>query len=375
MNSPVILVEILRPSVFTKLLIHSTVYDISVLSGIPSSVSDLLPLEPLPTRLRPLFSVGIHDTQSLALGSRGGGKAKETLVEDGMDYGWVACTTDDILSTKKHLFNVLVTMPAQCANQAQEKVWPRIETRREVEIKATQRDLRRYHSLRRDLRRYAGHHRARSIHSSGGDDDEQGLILSIENRQETFDEASSTIDEKLIEPQSWSALAYSSFMWWASAGEQRADLDEEAEHDAALLRDSSYDCDASPNRPRSSRSTPGMAGTEGEPAGLEMAVVAYFHRLTALIFRTLADIIEASDADGYRDEDEDEDQDEDEQHVSNDQAHEEAVFVASEDMARMGLDLWSDGDRRFVEELVGLYWGRKAEVQGARVECCGVRIC
>lgn len=309
--------------------------------------------------------------QALALGSRVDGKAKETSTEDGMDYGWVACTTDDILSTKEHLFDVLVTMPARCANQAQEKVWPRIEKRRGVEIKATQRDLRRYHILRRDLRRYAGHHRARSPGSSGGDDDEQGLILSIENRQETFDEASSTIDEKLIEPQSWSALAYSSFMWWASAGEQRADLDEEAEHDAALLRDSSYRSDTSPNRPRSSRSTPGMAGAEDAPAGLEMAVITYFHRLTALVFRTLADIIEASDADGHGDGDEDED----EQHVSDDQAHEEAVFVASEDMARMGLDLWSDGDRGFVEELVGLYWGRKAEVQGARVECCGVRIC
>lgn len=303
--------------------------------------------------------------QALTLGSQDDGKAKETLSEDGMDYGWVACTTDDILSTKEHLFNVLVTLPARYANQAKEKVWPRIEKRRGVEIKATQRDLRRYHTLRRELRRYAGHNRARSPRSSGGYDGEQGLILPIENLQETFDEASSTIDEKLIEPQSWSALAYSSFMWWASAGEQRADLDEEAEHDSALLRESSYHPDASPRRPRSSRVTPGMEGTEDSPAGLEMAVIAYFHRLTALIFRTLADIVEASEGD----------RDEDEQQASDDRGHEEAVFVTSEDMARMGLDLWSDGDRKFVEELVGLYWGRKAEVQGARVECCGVRIC
>jgi hypothetical protein len=346
------------------LLIHLAVYDISILSGIPSSISDLLPLEPLPTRLQPLFSVGVHDMHALALGCRDDGKPNETLTDDGMGYGWVACTTDDILSTKEHLFDVLVTMPARHPKQAKEKVWPRVEKRRGVEIKATQRDLRRYHTLRRELRRYAGHHRERSPRSSGGYDDDHGLILPIENTQETFDEASSTFDEKLIEPQSWSALAYSSFMWWASAGEQRADLDEEAEHDSALLRDSSYYRDASPNRPRSSMASPGMPGTEDMPAGLEMAVIAYFHRLTTLILRTLADMVEASEADI------------DEQQVGENEGQEaEAVFVASEDMARMGLDLWSEGDRMFVEELVELYWGRKADVQGARVECCGVRIC
>ena len=305
--------------------------------------------------------------QALTLGFHDDGKDKEPVSEDGMDYGWVACTTDDILSTKEHLFNVLVTLPARHAHQAKEKVWPRMEKRRGVEIRATQRDLRRYHTLRRELRRYADHNRAGSPRSGRGDDSEQGLLLPIENLQETFDEASSTIDEKLIEPQSWSALAYSSFMWWASAGEQRTDLDEEVEHDSALLRDSGYYPDGSPRRPRSARVASDTTGTEEAPAGLEVAIIAYFHRLTSLIFQTLADVIEASEEDG--------DRDEDEQPINDDQRHEEAVFVTSEDMARMGLDLWSNGDRKFVEEIVGLYWGRKAEVQRARVECCGVRIC
>lgn len=304
--------------------------------------------------------------QALTLGFHDDGKDKEPLSEDGTDYGWVACTTDDILSTKEHLFNVLVTLPARHANQAKEKVWPRMERRRGVEIRATQRDLRRYHTLRRELRRYADHNRAGSPRSGRGEDSEQGLLLPIENLQETFDEASSTIDEKLIEPQSWSALAYSSFMWWASAGEQRTDLDEEVEHDSALLRDSGYYPDVSPRRPRSARVTSDTMGTEEVAAGLEVAIIAFFHRLTSLIFRTLADVVEASEEDG--------DRDEDEQPINDDQRHEEAVFVTSEDMARMGLDLWSNGDRKFVEELVGLYWGRKAEVQRARVECCGVRI-
>ena len=42
------------------------VYNISILSNIPSSIVDLIPLEPLPTRLPPLFSVGVHDIDDLS---------------------------------------------------------------------------------------------------------------------------------------------------------------------------------------------------------------------------------------------------------------------------------------------------------------------
>jgi hypothetical protein len=37
------------------------VYDLSVLSNIPLAVSDLLASSAPPQRLRPLFSIGIHD--------------------------------------------------------------------------------------------------------------------------------------------------------------------------------------------------------------------------------------------------------------------------------------------------------------------------
>ena len=67
----------------------SSVYDISVLSSLPSSVSDLLPLEPLPTRLRPLFAVGVHDTVRLAQGSQDINSSSE-VTDNGMGYGWVA---------------------------------------------------------------------------------------------------------------------------------------------------------------------------------------------------------------------------------------------------------------------------------------------
>lgn len=365
-------------------------YDISVLSGIPSSVSDLIPLEPLPHRLRPLFAVGVHDMATLAQGSRDKNPSFEGA-DQGMGYGWVACTTDDILSLKDNLFDTLVTIPPSYSKQAREKIWPRVEVKKGTEIKATQRDLRRYRTLRRELRGFPRSLSANAIRYSSA---EQTSDLPFENSQETFDDASSTLDAQLAEPQSWSALAYSSFMWWASAGEKRTDLDEEADHDAALLRHFDNYSSDSPERPRSTRKSPGrspgMEGMDTAPAALEMTIIGYFHRLTSLIFKTLADVIDASD---YSDEDE-EDDDDDGDRADGENADVDdnggqksrkpsgrnpedatAVHVSSEDMSRMGLDIWSENDRNFVRELVALYFGRSADVRGGRVECCGITIC
>ena len=354
-------------------------YDISVLSGIPASVVDLLPLEPLPTRLQPLFSVGVHDMQALALGSREPVNTKDLDTSEDPGYGWIACTTDDILSAKEHLYDTLVTMPPVHSAQAAERVWPRMTLKRKTEIKATQRDYRRYKTLRQDLQRYPSRGRLPTPHATS--EDPQSPIPE-ETSQEIFNETASVADEKLIEPQSWSALAYSSFMWWASAGEKRTDLDEEMDHDSALLsdfhREYSEGYSDSPQRPRSGGNakskSPGTPGHGEGDMGMEMALIAYFHRLTALMLKVLAEAIDSSDAA--------QEGDDSAQGPAGEEAEEseslldknEAVFIGTEDMARMGLDVWSQADRKFVEELVALYWGRKAEVQGARVECCGVRI-
>lgn len=377
---PVTLVSPCTSYVYSILPDERSVYNISVLSNIPGSVSDLLPLEPLPARLRALFSVGVHDIPTLTQGSRNHAKSPaHPTMEDDMGYGWVAFTTDDILATKESLYDTLVTIPPSYTKNAKNKVWPRVESKRGTEVKATQRDLRRYRTLRRELRRHQIRSRGQKspyspFGANSNSEDDPNSIFPIENTQETFDDASSTSDEKLIEPQSWSALAYSSFMWWASAGEKRADLEEEADYDSALLRDFEHYGDGSPNRPRSSRSRGPESGTT---AALEMAVIAYFHRLTALILGTLAEIIDASNDDDDGRDGEREEQEEQRLNGVVDECRrdKEAVFITSEDMARMGLDIWSEGDRRLVKELVDLYWGRQAEVQGAMVECCGIRIC
>ena len=344
-------------------------YDISILSNIPASISNLLPLEPLPTRLQPLFSVGVHDIPILSEGSRDLNKVPDDANKDSTGYGWVACTTDDILATKDNLYEALVTIPPSYTKEAKEKVWPRVEMKRGIEVKATQRDLRRYKTLRGELQRHQRKSQVQSpftlSRTNVSGEEEPNSKFPIENTQETFDDASSTSDQKLVESQSWSALAYSSFMWWASAGEKRTDLEEEAEYDNALLRDLDRFQDSPIDRPRSARSPIMSQGFGRSDSGFEMTVIAYFHRLTALILGTIAEIIDFLD-DG-----------EEEQQEGEANIHErnDVVFIASEDMARMGLDIWSEGDRRFVKELVEFYWGRQADVQGARVECCGVRIC
>lgn len=328
--------------------------------------------------------------QTLAQGSRAEPKPKEAAIGDGMGYGWVACSTDDILVAKKQLYDTLVSVPPPYTAQAAEKLWPRISTKRGTEIKATQRDLRRYRTLRRELRQYYSRAPLQSpsesiLRTNSASPARYGsstTFFSPENSQETFDDASSRTATQLAEPQSWSALAYSSFMWWASAGEKRADVDEEAEHDAALLRDFGHLQNGSPFRPRFSPwiLPPGAPNSSGpidpnaQSGMLEMAVVAYFHRLTVLMLGTLSRVVDAGD-------DDDEDGLEQEEHDpqllrgAGQRDSKGDVFVSSEDMARMGLDIWSEADRRFVQELVEFYWGRNAEVQGAVVECCGVKIC
>ncbi|KAI9721287.1 MAG: hypothetical protein M1812_002449 [Candelaria pacifica] len=345
----------------------SYVYDLSILSNIPMSVADLLSAEEPPLRLRPLFTVGVHDIPYLEEEARAALDGPSTLAGASLDGpaadyvagSWVACTTDEVLAMKTKLYDIVVKMPPSHAQDAKEKVWPRIEYSDGTEMKATQRDLRRYRALRRGLRwQQMGKKRSESNAENASSTDH--LSLLPDNPQECFDDASSTSDEKLVEQSSWPALAYSSFMWWASAGEKRADLQEEDERDASLLADLPDSNHNTPFRPRS-RSGTNMSPHLAQIAAPEMALIAYFHRLTTLILSSLADLVDFDDegSEGDRAESQEE----------------TAIFVSSEDMGRMGLDVWSEADKVFVEEVIELYFGRSAEVEGGRVECCGIRIC
>ncbi len=178
--------------------------------------------------------------------------------------------------------------------------------------------------------------------------------------------------DTVVEPLSWSALAYTSFMWWASAGERQADEYGESEEESSLL-DGLDSCN-----PRAPKRTSSDASGEQGDGGLldeqtmlpETAFVAYFRRLTASMLATVADLIEWTSSEGSG---EDEDA-----AVTEDEAAEDArrpLQVHSADISRLGLDVWSAGDLRFVEELTLKYFGKPADAHGACIECCGIRVC
>ena len=437
------------------------VYDISILSGIPSAVADLPTLEPLPSRLPALFSVGVHDTPILS----------SSQFES--SEGWVACTTDNILASKPQFYDTLITLPPNYSKLAEAKVWPQATSSSGTDMKATQRDLRRYQVLRRGIRHLKhrlnsrgrtplGTSKRNSLFMGGveSSDTEQNTTT---NTDEIFeDDDPSAADAQIVESQSWSALAYDSFMWWASAGEKRTDLDEEEESDRALLStaamtepptaqpftdtpqpdethlESGTTVPAETSKMASAQDntldTPG--GLALPPIGsssldtLEANIIAFFHRFTERILTVVADVIDSQDREeddndndenDIEDEDQDQNQDiskpndtsaaqispaqqtttttttnnndtdpssqtpllnpttkpddDDDDHQSSHPPPLPAVKVFPDDLLRMGLDIWSESDRTFVRDLIGLYWGRECVISRGTVECCGVRIC
>jgi hypothetical protein len=288
--------------------------------------------------------------------------------------GWIACTTDGILAMKDSLYDVLITLPPTYSSNAVEKVWPKVESPRGTELKATQRDLRRYRALKWGLSRttldpaspsLARANTSSTIDSVFGPRPSSGPMLHDSPMLDIPD------TDDIVEPLSWSALAYTGFMWWASAGERQIVMDDEFENDIALLEG----FDLEPQLPRASRSRSlleigSMVGLGTENAKHEMAIIAYFHRMTTNTLTVLSDIVDATSSDS-----------EDEEEIPLNSGSEDegiegpVVIIRGDDMVKMGLDSWSATDQDFVEEIVKDYFSRKAMVEGRTVDVCGIRIC
>jgi hypothetical protein len=377
------------------------VYDLSVLSNIPLAVSDLLSPTAPPQRLRPLFSIGVHDIplleEDLRASKAAAASPDPSVVEDRDEpgCGWIACTTDSILAMKSALYDVLITMPPPYSEDAVEKVWPKVECPQGVEMKATQRDLRRYKSLCWGLSHQVSpppsplSRRSSALGRESSDETQPRASTSSGTSLPPRDDPMLDLPDtdSIVEPLSWSALAYSGFMWWASAGERRLSSEEEADSDAGLLSGLSLSPSTpqlgTPSRSRSSLSLGSKAvnGTVGEQVDMsakrEMSIIAYFHRLTTQILSTLADIVDSTDSDDER-----EDEQSPLRNGGGNAAIEEeieetgpSVYISSQDVIRMGLDIWSETDHHFIEDVAREYFGRRARVEGRSVDVCGIRIC
>ncbi|KAF1835141.1 hypothetical protein BDW02DRAFT_568288 [Decorospora gaudefroyi] len=311
------------------------VYNLSVLSSIsPRDTENLTPgIEEL-LRLPSLFSVGVHDIPFLEdlRNPKHGGHTPGAAQSE----GWAACTTDEIIVTKTQLYDIIVELPPIHDAPAQERRWPRIRTSDGSLIKASQRDVARYKLLHKELFKQRSKAQASPEPYTDEEHDDAAPLLSRDevDTKRADDEFNEAYDDTVVEPITWSRLAYMGYMWWASAGERDAYTTGELETDRELIGDlAEYS------------------------QSVETAIIAYFHRQSSLLIRTLSQIVEA-DRQGERDDDDDGD----------------ALIIDRDDLSRMGLDTWSEADRAFVQELSSLYFGRTVEVKGSEVDCCGLRV-
>ena len=324
--------------------------------------------------MKSLFNVGIYDIPSLSPSS-----LKNLNTE--FSLSWVACTTDDVLATKPELYDVLVRLPPSHARDAPSKIYPEIKRShpslatsytKATQIKATQRDARRYRNLRYNLQRRSS------------EESEEVIGEHPDIRSKSPERAPSTFSaSSVVEPTSWSHAAYTSLIWWASAGEKGSPSEQEEaeiEEDQELLSQDNAKNEASPWPPTEDQS--------GKPS-TELAVITYFQRLTSLMVSVLSDAIERQDRPDQRggrsrdpqDSEEQENENEEQPLISSEEREdadigerEDPVDVTNEDFSHMGLDPWSVSDRQFVEEMLQLWWGRRANSRGGRIECCGIRL-
>lgn len=318
-------------------------------------------------QLKPLFSIGINDIASLedlarAHSTRNSGQLSvDDASADSFVQGWIACTTDSVLVSKRSLYDIAAHIPSSQSERAAKKVWPHLEAHNELKMKSTQRDLRRHVALRRGILTLLRSKDEESVYSVDNELDSEDHHSLLSKRPRAVNDVSD-FDDSLVEPLSWSALACSSFIWWASAGKRWEYLDGEVEADKSLLDGFNRLAPMNSTRARAETDADGDEEMTDLYATIpELAIIAYFHRLTAQTLRTIADMIETA---GIR-------------HtpgaaISNDKS---VLFVSSADLSRLGLDIWSASDVSFVKELVTEYFGIEAEVQSASIECCGLRIC
>ncbi|KAJ4288528.1 hypothetical protein N0V90_011765 [Kalmusia sp. IMI 367209] len=311
---------------------EQSVYNLSVLSSIPPHAADLLsPGTESLLRLPALFSIGVHDIPELDKTQKQKANGSSETGDDIPSQGWAACTTDEIIASKKQLYDLVVEMPPTYDAPPQKRVWPIMKTANGTQIKASQRDVRRWKMLQRELWR----HRRSSRHEDEDEDedgDDQVALLRKGESDEKDDGLDTVLDDTVVEAMTWPQLAYNGFMWWASAGEQHSYTTAERDRDRDLLGDLSDYADSLPT-----------------------AVIAYFHRSTTHLIQNLNSFIERSD---------DEETEEDDG----------TLLLDKDDVSRMGLDTWSEADKAFLTEFSWMWCGRMVDVRGTSVDCCGVRI-
>lgn len=327
-----------------------------MLSTIPRKPAKHLPTRS-PLRTPPTFVIGIHDIPDLEKDAKqvaNGDFARptEASAEAPAAAGWIACSSDKLLDEKTTLSDVRIQLRDQNHTEAAAYTWPEVVSADNIMLRATQRDLRRYIALRQSLSSMYGDESDDEDDEDQdyeADDDESHLM---QRRRPSSFAINVPNDHRIVEPQSWALVAYDGYMWWASAGERASILQEEYDNDADLQLDATtLEDDAQPRRRRSSFNER-PATPPGSFEDVYAIVVAYFQHMTAQIMGILTAL----------------------DHTSGNNGPGQPVPVSKDDLIAMGLDPWSPNDRIWVARMVKRYFNREAVVEGASIECCGVKL-
>jgi hypothetical protein len=308
------------------------VYLLSILSGIPSAALESLPADKdALQRPSALFSVGIADIGALA---------------DVKEGGFIATTTDDILGEKHQLYDLMVELP----NTDQRK-WPRLRTSDGRPVKATQRDLRRYRLLRAELRRLRAPQPEPRQDEDDPNEHDHAPLLQTHNASTPVRTDVLLNEREAVEPITWTAAAYTSLIWWASAGAEHlsAQAEDELQLENQLLAD----------LPDIAREIPNSQAKDEDADAYVTATLltSYFHRLTTHYLNTLAGIVEDAEDEG------------------DDETEGVAIEVRVDEVREMGLDGWSESDKDFITAMTKVYFDREARVGKGEVWMCGMRVC
>jgi len=326
----------------------------------------------------------VHDIPTLSSLSAWTGIAHDDDQNDSttLHNGWIACTSDELLSTKTQLSDVRVKFKNTAKPNPEKGAWPTIAQSAtgtaETPILATPRDLKRWEMLvehlssRMNNTLSADDHEANNSSGYTDNDDDDGAHLlgpSAANTITTPRSTPHTNTSIILEPLSWSAslAQYSA----------RSGLDAERMHDCddAVLSAAITAC---------GDDAPDMSDSETTSPTAEAGFVqAYFRECTRRVFDVLKARIDEGDAASvpYHDEVEDETDDEtaptsgrSEPDTVASAESEGEVVMTREDMIDMGLDVWSANDVNFVREMGRLWFGRRIGVKAGEVEVCGVRV-
>nr|OQO19837.1 hypothetical protein B0A51_15151 [Rachicladosporium sp. CCFEE 5018] len=282
----------------------------------------------------PLFSVGLTDIGILQSATT----------------SWIACTTEKVLTEKRDLFDIVVDLSP---DNGRPQPWPEVRSADSRHLRATRRDARRFIGMQRELARHRRPVRNTSdIDDESTDEDDRPAgkresMLRFEDGSLSYSPSAASA---LVEPETWTAAAYNSLLWWASATDADEAESEETITDHALLQDITLPELLTSNV---SIEEPVLARRR-ESQTVAFMVRTYFRRWTERLITAIDKIVEAHETQGTSG---------------------YYCELSGDDLRSMGLDEWSPGDRQFVRDFLRLHFATRVGFKGEEGwEICGVKI-